>query len=119
MTDDVRERAWDGVHDLLPSGWRVTAAVPHPVTARWTVTVVSPKYTGGRRHRLAGMGEDEVSALSDLSSKLREVRGVEARTAVEARTRAAYLQGAEDQLTATLGRPLTQDELQRVLERYR
>jgi hypothetical protein len=39
--------------------------------------------------------------------------------ALEEKTRAAHLHGAEEHSRATLGRPLTQDELQRVLDRYR
>jgi len=37
--------------------------------------------------------------------------------ALEERSRAAYLHGAEEQSRATLGRSLTKDELERVLER--
>jgi hypothetical protein len=33
-------------------------------------------------------------------------------------TRVAYLEGAEEHSRATLGRPLTPDELERVLRRY-
>jgi hypothetical protein len=39
--------------------------------------------------------------------------------ALEDKARAAYLHGAEEHSRVTLGRPLTQDELERVLERYR
>ena len=39
--------------------------------------------------------------------------------ALQEKARAAYLQGAEDHSRATLARPLTQDEFERVLARYR
>jgi hypothetical protein len=39
--------------------------------------------------------------------------------ALEEKARASYLHGAEEHSRATLGRPLTQDELERVLKRYR
>jgi hypothetical protein len=39
--------------------------------------------------------------------------------AIEERARAAYVQGAEEYQRATLGRPLTQGELERVLARFR
>jgi hypothetical protein len=39
--------------------------------------------------------------------------------ALEERGRAAYVQGAEEHSWATLGRTLTQEELDRVLARYR
>jgi hypothetical protein len=51
-------------------------------------------------------------------NELREMRAVEQRMAIEARARTAFLQGAEEQSRTTLGRPLTQDELERVLARY-
>jgi hypothetical protein len=38
--------------------------------------------------------------------------------ALEEKARAAYLHGAEERSRATLGRPLTQEELERVLRRY-
>jgi hypothetical protein len=44
---------------------------------------------------------------------------VERRIALEEKARAAYLQGAEEHSRATLRRPLTQDELERVLARFR
>jgi hypothetical protein len=71
---------------------------------------------------LTGEGSDEndgeLEALTDLSIKLRELRAAELRTTREKRSRAAYLQGAEEDSRATLGRPLTSRELERVLRRY-
>jgi|SRR5215211_1636537 len=71
-----------------------------------------------RRARISNQDEGELEALTDLSIKLRELRAVELRAAREKRSRAAYLQGAEEDSRATLGRPLTPDELERVLRRY-
>jgi hypothetical protein len=42
----------------------------------------------------------------------------EARIRLEEKARAAYLQGAEERSRVTLGRPLTQDELERTLAQY-
>jgi hypothetical protein len=107
-------------HDLLPDGWKVGPALRHAYTGRWAVTARSPRYAGRgippavvERH-----GEDEIAALTDLSIKLDELRAGERRMAIEERARAAFLHGAEEHSRATLGRPLTPDELERVLRRY-
>ena len=68
---------------------------------------------------LRGDGEDEVAALTDLALRLRELRDAERRMALEEKARAAYLHGAEEHSRRTLGRPLTQDELDRVLAGFR
>jgi hypothetical protein len=56
--------------------------------------------------------------LTDLAIKLRELRAVELRMTREEKMRAAYVQGAEEHSRATLARPLTPDELRRIIERY-
>jgi hypothetical protein len=82
---------------------------------------ISPKYSGRLRPPtvIRGRDEDELAALTDLVIQLRELRGAERRMQLEEKARAAYVQGAEEYTRATLGRPLTQDELERMLARYR
>ena len=48
-----------------------------------------------------------------------ELKAIERRMAIEEQARAAYLHGAEERSRTTLGRPLTPDELERVISRYR
>jgi hypothetical protein len=118
---EPRERAWDDIHDLLPDRWRVGPPTYEPGWRRWSVTARSPKYSGRLRPpaTVSGAGEDEIAALTQLANRLREVRDAERRMALEEKSRSAYLQDAEEHSRATLGRPLMQDELERVLARYR
>jgi hypothetical protein len=83
-------------------------------------TARSPKYAGRLRPpaTISGSGEDELAALTDLAIRLRELRAVERRMAVEREARAAYLEGAGDYAASTLGRPLTTYELARIIARY-
>jgi hypothetical protein len=119
---DDRERAWSDIHDLLPPGWRVpTAALHDPATGRWHVTAVGPN--PGGRHRpppkhLTGEGLEEETALVDLMLKLRELDKADHLEAVWRRVRLAYYQGAEEQSRRVTERPLTADELERVVERF-
>jgi hypothetical protein len=108
------------VHGLLPDGWLVGRPSFDPGRHAWSVTAGSPKYSGRLRSpaTITGRGEDELAALTDLVIELRELRAVEQRMAIEAKARTAFLQGAEEHSHTTLGRPLTQDELERVLARY-
>jgi hypothetical protein len=53
-------------------------------------------------------------ALTDLAIKLRELRAVEVRMVREEKSRAAYLHGVDEHSRSTLGRPLTEDELERI-----
>jgi hypothetical protein len=53
--------------------------------------------------------------LTGLSIRLRELRDVEVRMRREEQARAAFGHGAEERSRATLRRPLTQEELGRVL----
>src|SRR5215210_656540 len=115
------ERAWDDIHDLLPDGWQVGAPSFDPGQETWRVIAIPPEH-GGPLWLLAtvtGEGKDEdegeLEALTDLSIKLRELGAVELRMAREKRSRAAYLQGAEEDSRATLGRAVTLGELERVL----
>jgi hypothetical protein len=50
--------------------------------------------------------------------RLRELRDVERRMVLEREARAAYIGGAEDYALRTLGRPLTADELARIIAQY-
>jgi hypothetical protein len=91
-----------------------------PGRHQWSVTAVSPKYSGRLRPPAAvvGEGEDEMAALTDLVLKLRDLRDVERRMALEAKVRAAYLEGAAEDSQRRPGRPLTREELDRVLRRF-
>jgi hypothetical protein len=115
-----RHSAWDAIHDLLPDRWQVGPTSFDPGTQRWSVTARSPKYAGRLRPpaTVRGEGVDELAALTDLANQLRELRGIERRMAIEEKARAAYLHGAEEHSRTTLGRPLTQEELERVLNGY-
>jgi hypothetical protein len=76
-----RERAWDDIHDLLPEGWRASAASFDATAHRWTVACRSPKYSGRLRPPavVCGHGGDEVAALTNLAIRLRELRDAERR----------------------------------------
>ena len=114
------ERAWVDIHDLVPKWWRVGRPTYERGRDRWTVSAISRKYSGRLRApaTVTGEGEDELAALTDLVMKLRELRAIEQRMAIEAKARAAYIGGAEDHSRATLGRSLTQDELKRIIARF-
>jgi hypothetical protein len=116
-----RERAWADVHDLLPDGWRVGPPSYDPGRHRWNVTAISPRYSGRLRPpaTIEAHGEDELYALTELVFRLRELRDIEHRRAIEEQARTAYIQGAEDRSRSTLGPPLSPDELERILRRYR
>jgi hypothetical protein len=72
----------------------------------------------GHRRPSPARARTELAALTDLVIKLRELRDVERRMTLEREARAAYLDGAEDHALRTLGRPLTADELARIVARY-
>ena len=67
---------------------------------------------------IRGTGEDELSAMTDLSIQLGERRRGDKFAKIDRRGRAAFLEGAEAQFHAAEGRPLTADELARVTKRY-
>jgi hypothetical protein len=114
-----RERTWFRLHDALPLGWRAGPASYDPARHCWTVAAWSP--VGGRRHppkeTLMGSGVDELGAVTDLAMTLEERARADAFADVEQRGRLAYLAGAEEE-SRRLGRPLTGDELERVIRRF-
>jgi hypothetical protein len=60
-----------------------------------------------------GSGVDELGAVTDLAMTLEERASSEAFAEIEERARLAYVAGAEEE-SGRLGRPLTDDELQRI-----
>jgi hypothetical protein len=114
-----RERTWFRLHAALPKGWRTGPASYDLGRHCWTVAAWSP--VGGRRHppeeTLMGSGVDELAAVTDLAMTLEERARADAFAGVEQRGRLAYLAGAEEEFRR-LGRPLTDEELERVLRRF-
>ena len=73
---------------------------------------------------ITGTGEDELAAMIDLAIRLDERRRAEKLAEIDRRSRAAFLEGAEDRSRTLEGRPLTgiraeaRDEAIRVTKRY-
>jgi hypothetical protein len=118
-TPDERERAWFRLHDALPSGWRVGPAGYDPGRHRWVVSAWSP--VGGRRRppdeTIEGEGIDELGAVTDLATTLEERAREEAFAEIERRGRLSFVAGAEEE-SLRLGRPLTDEQLRRVIRGY-
>lgn len=114
MTDaDRREAAWFALHDALPAGWRVGEVTYDPATAEYVVAAMAPRPVGRGRppeRVFVGQGGDEVAAVAALAEKLR--------VDLNARARAAFIEGAEEDSRRRLGRGLTAEELERVLRHY-
>lgn len=121
MTDPaIRERAALDVLARLPDGWRVGPTSYDPGTRRWSIAARAAP-TGLRSRppeTLTGHGADELAAFADLRMKLDERRKAERLDDIERRSRAAFLEGAEERSQAVEGRPLTADEQERVTKRY-
>jgi hypothetical protein len=83
----------------------VTARGPHPGRGKYPETIT-------------GIGEDEIAAMTDVRILLDERRRAEKLEETELRGRAAFLEGAEGRSQVVEGRPLTTDELERVIRRY-
>lgn len=68
---------------------------------------------------VSGTGATEVEAVCDLDDRLRGVPQPDGRRMGELRRRArlAYVQGAEEWTRENLGRVMTGDELERIIER--
>ena len=73
---------------------------------------------GKTPERITGIGYDELAAMVDLRIRLDERRVPIISSRSTGRERSAFLEGAEAQSQAVKGRPLTADELERVLRRY-
>ena len=59
-----------------------------------------------------------LTAMIDLRNRLDERRRDEKLAEIDCRTRAAFLEGAEERSQSAESRPLTTDELDRVTRRY-
>jgi len=120
VNDDLRHRAWDDIHDLLPAGWQAGPTSYDPGRRRWTVVARGPN--SGIRTRspatISGQGEEEIAALTELVLALRELNRPGQMADLERRARLAYLSGAEEQSQADHDRGLTESELERVVRRY-
>jgi hypothetical protein len=118
MTD--REDAWGAVHEALPAGWTVGPVVYDPgISAH---SVAARTVAAGRNKppvTVTGTGPDEAAAPRELDDRLRGVPQPDgSRTAErERRFRQSYRAGAEDQSRDTLGRGLTEEELEGVIRR--
>jgi integrase len=65
---DLRHRACDDIHTLLPDGWRVGPTSFDPGVVRWSITARSPK-PGGRLRApatLRGTGEHVLAVISKM-----------------------------------------------------
>jgi hypothetical protein len=120
MTDPAkRERAALDVLVRLPDRWHVGPASYDPGARRWSITARGPHPGRGKApETLTGTGEDELAAYADLRILLDERRGPDRLEEIDRRSRAAFLEGAEERSRDAEGRPLTADELERVSRRY-
>ena len=94
-------------------------STPAGIAGTWRRSRQSTAADLSRRPLSSGHGEDELAAMTDPANRLRELRDIERRMALEEKARAVYSQGAAEHSRATLGRALTQDELKGVMARYR
>ena len=118
---DEREDAWGRLHEALPARWTVAIGSYDPDRHRWSVSAVGPDRGRGKiPTSVTGFGANELEAVRDLDARLRGERSEGPRKLDElrARLRLTYLDGAEDWARAELGRPLSTDELTRVIERF-
>ena len=115
-----REAAWDAVHEALPAGWTVGPPTFDPGVSAYSVTARTVAAGRGKPPAtVTGTGPDEAAALRDLDDRLRGVPQPEGSRMAERerRIRLAYLGGAEEHSRETLGRGLTEDELEGVIRR--
>ena len=124
---DIREAAWDGVHEALPARWHIgpitfDPGVIRPDGFRGAFTATARGRHPGRGKMpvtVSGTGEDEIAALRDLDDRLRgrEDSGGYL-DALRQGIRLAFVDAAEEWTRENVGRPMTADELAGVLERY-
>lgn len=67
---------------------------------------------------ITGIGDDELAAMTDLATQLRERHHANKLIEIDRRGRAAFLDGAEERSLTVEGRQLTADELERVTKLY-
>jgi len=74
VTEDVRERAWAGVHDAIAQmpGWAVGPCVYHGDGALWHVTGIDlrPRGRYAKREAITATGATENAALRALAALL-------------------------------------------------
>jgi hypothetical protein len=64
---DLREAAWEAVHEALPARWQVEPATYDPGRSLWLVTARGPHPGRGKTPTtVTGAGADEMAALRDL-----------------------------------------------------
>src|SRR4051794_20394663 len=117
-----RETAWDAVHEALPAGWTVGPPTYDPGVPGWSVTARSVHYSRRRPPQtVIGTGESETAALRDLDDRLRGVPQPNGSRMAERerRLRLAYVAGAESWSRRSVGRALTEGELEGVVRRFR
>jgi hypothetical protein len=106
----------------MPAGWRAGLPAFDPAgDGRWSVTAIDTRSSGrGKVPRsVTGTGATEEAALLDLDARLRGTWEPGGRLdELRARLRLAYVEGAEEWTREHVGRPMTGEELGRVIERY-
>jgi hypothetical protein len=118
--ESSRVAAWNAVHEAMPARWRPGPVTYDPGRHAWSVTACGPHLGRGKAPQtVTGTGETEEAALLDLDARLRGTWEPGGRLdELRARLRLAYVEGAEA-FSRTYGdRPLTADELHRVVRRY-
>lgn len=113
------ERAWNGVHAALPTGWHVGPPTYDPENHQGTVTARSPG--PGRRkppETITRTGEDEKAALTYLALAIQDRRAVKLTAERLTQGRMTYLEVAEEHSRRSRGRGLTGEELERVIEEF-
>jgi hypothetical protein len=116
-----RERAWEGVHDSLPTGWRAGRPSYDPGRHAWTVAAIGPlsHRRGVPPDCVEAHGEDETAALTYLALALQERYRAGRLDELRRRARLTYLLGAEERSRDDHGRALSHSEQGRVIERHR
>jgi hypothetical protein len=115
-----RERAWEGVHDSLPPGWRAGRLSYDAGRRTWTVVAIGPRAVkrGIPPDCIAVNVEDETAALTYLAVALQERHRAGRLEELGQRSRLAYVVGAEERSYAEHMRGLSDAEFGRVVKRY-
>lgn len=114
-------KAWEAVQEALPARWRVGPVTYDPGLPACSVSARGPHPGRGKAPpTVSGRGVDEAAALRDLDDRLRGVPKPDGGRMDELRRRLrlAYIEGAEVWSREHTGRPLTTDELSRVVTRF-
>jgi len=120
LSEALEEDAWAAVHEALPARWQVGPVTYDPGRHAWSVTARSgARGRGNPPVTVSGAGEDEIAALRDLDDRLRGVPKPDGTRMDELRRRArfVFVQSAEETWQRIEGRPMTAEELSRVIQR--